>query len=145
MQNINNLYSILDISVIMPFFNKLKIFYGRIYHKLPLIIDNFVRKARAIGASLTNFPRNLLLGAAYKGLFSPRGTVGIYRFLGCKIGKHAFIAPEHVYMDRGGLRRITIEDYARLAPGVIIMTHELVGEHLLPYFGFRAKKFEVKK
>ena len=128
----------------MPFFERIKVFYNRIYHKMPLAIDNFIITLRRIGNSILNFPRNLLLGAVYKGTFSPKGTVGIYRFLGCNVGKEAFIAPEHVYIDRGGLARVTIDDYARLAPGVIIMTHELAGYHLSPYFGYRAKNSEVK-
>jgi acetyltransferase-like isoleucine patch superfamily enzyme len=144
MENINNNNILLDDSVSMAFFERLKMFYNRIYHKLPLIFDRLIIKLRQIGRSISNFPKNLLLGAAYKGIFSPQGTVGIYRFLGCNVGREAFIAPEHVYIDRGGLSRVTIEDYARLAPGVIIMTHELAGHHLSPYFGYRAKYSEVK-
>lgn len=128
----------------MIIFDELKIFYSRIYHKIPLSIDNFISKVRRIGTIIINFPRNLILGATYKGTFSPKGTVGIYRFFGCKIGKNAFIAPEHVYIDRGGIQRVILEDYARLAPGVIIMTHELAGYYLSPYFGYRAKYYEVK-
>lgn len=144
MEKINNHYFLLDTSVIMVIFKRFKVFYNRIYHKVPPVIDALLKKLRQISRSIVNFPRNLLLGAAYAGTFSPKGTVGIYRFFGCNVGKHAFIAPEHVYIDRGGLNRVTIEDYARLAPGVIIMTHELPGHHLSPYFGYRAKYFKVK-